>query len=200
MTDPWPEYLAKFAGTLERPSRTWSEAEAGEVWRSPAKRPVGQALYGTIRKSVLNKCVAEELLQNLLAELSMRRTYDPEGLCSDAFRHWMVACLHHHLCRYFAGEKKKREQLGEATDISDDAIGGLLTDEGRSAQMVETKIDAGAMLGSLALSQRDILDRNLRGETAEEIARELGLTPGNVRQILFRTNRDLRQKFLRKRQ
>jgi RNA polymerase sigma factor (sigma-70 family) len=200
MTDPWPEYLAKFAGTLERPSRTWSEAEAGEVWRSLAKGPVGQALYGTIRKSVLNECVAEELLQNLLAQLSMRRTYDPEGLGSDAFRRWMVACLHHHLCRYFSGEKKKREQLGEATDISDDAIGGLLTDEGRSARMVETKIDAGAMLGSLAPSQRDILDRNLKGETAEEIARELSLTPGNVRQILFRTNRDLRQKFLRKRQ
>lgn len=200
MTDPWPEYLANFAGTLERPSRTWSEAEAGEVWRSLAKGPVGQALYGTIQKQVLNECVTQELLQKLLAELSIRRTYDPKGRGAGCFRTWVVACLHHHLCHYFNAERKMREQLGKAVDVSDEGVADQLTDRGRSVETVEANIDVRAALGTLTAARRDIVDRNLRGETAEEIARELGLTPGNVRQILFRVNRDLRQKFLRKRQ
>ncbi len=200
MTDPWPEYLAKFAGTLERPSRTWSEAEAGEVWRSLAKGPVGQALYGTIRTKVPNDGVAEELLQKLLAELSIGRTYNPKGQGPGCFRTWVIACLHHHLCHYFDGETKIREQLGVAVDVSDEGVADQFTDGGRSAQSVETNIDARAVLGSLTSARRDIIDRNLRGETAEEIARKLGLTPGNVRQILFRTNRDLRQRFQRRRQ
>jgi RNA polymerase sigma factor (sigma-70 family) len=200
MTDPWPDYLARFAATLSGPSRTWSEAQAAEVWCSLAEGAVGRALYGTIRKQICNDDIAEELLQNALAQLCISRTYDPKGMGPEAFRTWVVACLHHHLCRYFDGEKKKRELLGRATDISDEVIAPVFTDAGHAVQMLEKKLDVDAMLGSLTPDKRAIVDRNLRGETAEEIAQELGLTPGNVRQILFRTNRDLRKKFLRKRQ
>jgi RNA polymerase sigma factor (sigma-70 family) len=200
MTDPWPEYLERFAGTLARPSRTWSEAEAAEVWRTLARGPVGYALYATIRKRIPDQDAAEEFLQNLLAQLSIGRTYDPAGKGPESFRTWVAACLHHHFCHYFAGEKKEHERLDRAADVSDHETAALLTDKGRSAQMVEAELDARAMLDSLAPNRRDILQRHLGGETAEEIAGGHDLTPGNVRQILSRTNRDLRKKFVRVRQ
>jgi RNA polymerase sigma factor (sigma-70 family) len=170
------------------------------VWRTLAEGPVGHALYGTIHKRIADEDAAEEFLQNFLAQLSIGRTYDPQGKGSKRFRTWVAACLHHHFCRYFAREKKERERLDRTADLSDDATGALLTDEGRSAEMVEAKLDVGAMLDSLAPKRRDIVQRHMGGETAEEIAGDLGLTAGNVRQILLRTNRDLRKKFLGGRQ
>jgi|HubBroStandDraft_6_1064221.scaffolds.fasta_scaffold01430_7 RNA polymerase sigma factor (sigma-70 family) len=194
MADPWEVYLGKFADTLARPGRTWSEAETAKVWNSLATGPVGQYLYGCAFRGVRNHAIAEEIVQKLLAELSLSRTYDPGEGGPEKFRVWVHACLHNHLTRHFAAQSRERKYLGTPIDPDKiDTVAGTGAKQG--ILKVEAEIAAQSMLRVLSPRRRDVMTRSLRGESHEEIARALGLTQGNVRQLLFRARRDLHKSF-----
>lgn len=195
MPGPWSEYLDKFAHTLARPRRSWSESETVEVWNSLASGPVARMLYRYVLRYLHSGADAEEVLQGCLFELSMSRTYDPQGGGAKSFRIWVYGCLWNHICRFLKAHAKEGKHAGPAISTLDDATQLPWSDKGIEARRIETRIIANSMLGGLLPRPREILARSLSGETAVEIGLALGMKPGNVRQILSRATRDIRKKL-----
>jgi RNA polymerase sigma factor (sigma-70 family) len=195
MPGPWSKYLDKFAHILGRPRRSWSESETVEVWNSLASGPVARMLYQYALRYLRSGADAEDVLQGCLFELSMSRTYDPQGGGPKAFRIWVYGCLWNHICRFLKLHAREREHAGPAIGALDDATQLPWSDKGIEARRMETKIVAKTMLGGLLPRPREIVARSLRGETAVEIGLALGMKPGNVRQIISRATRDIRKRF-----
>lgn len=165
------------------------------MWNSLARGPVGQLLYRYACLRLANADQALDVLQGCLMELSMGRTYEPTGGDPKGFRTWVYACLRYHIYRLYRSRMKEHEYAGAPISAVEVATESAWTDRWRDARRIETNLVANSMLGTLPPRKREILTRSLRGETDVEIARALGLKPGNVRQILSRANRDLRKKF-----
>jgi len=196
MTGLWVKHLEKFADTLARPSRTWSEAEADELWRSVAGGPLGHLLYCFVSKRVNNLADAEDILYKCLGELAIGRNYIPQGEGLISFRAWVYACLRKHMGK-FVQRQQRRQKLFEHS--IDDAAGAVADtpgdDGGRESQKIEAHIDAMTAVATLPPQPRAIMTRTMLGETDDQIAQATCLTKGNVRQIRFRAMRDLRKRF-----
>jgi RNA polymerase sigma factor (sigma-70 family) len=190
MADPWVQLLARRAATLAKPKRSWTEKETEAVWASVVNDGVARALYKGFFRRVRDRGTAEELLQNLLAQLSLDHTYDPRANGPTAFRTWVAACAHHHLCAYYEAKRKETERLGERIDPPPERMDQLV-----SARTLEAGVDAATMLSQLPQRQRDVMQRWIVGETSRESAAALGLTEGHVRQLVFRSIRSLRKEF-----
>lgn len=190
MADHWTSFLSRHSGTLNKPRREWSEAEASAIWAEIASGRIGVALYRTIYRRVRRKPDAEDVLQTFLLEMSMDRTYAPRPGGSQQFRKWLHGCLFNHLKAYYSDVARRSifvEFDGKGNDVS--------SDKANWAHAFESIVDIGTMLAALEERERTVMDRQLSGETAPEIASALGLSPGNVRQITFRAMRNLRRKF-----
>ena len=190
MASPWVEYLGRLKETLAKPRRAWSEAETAEVWNSLAGGPVGFLLYRCVLRRVENHRDAQEVLQGCLLELCMGRNYDPTDRGPNAFRNWVHACVGNHVKRFL-----KSIAAIPPIDSGDEAIEGLSVDGKLAVARTDARIDTRAMLRTLASRERDVMGRRLKGQTDEEIARDLGLTEVNVRQICYRAIRLLREKY-----
>ncbi len=193
MAGPWVEYLREFEGTLARPRQLWSEAETADIWNSLAGGPVGRYLYCCALRRIGNHHDAEDVLQGLLIELSMDRTYDPTGRGSNAFATWVHACLRNHISKFFKKRRGEPKQVAQPIDSADDRTEAPGTDGGWAK--IEAEIDTETMLSRLPLPEREVVARRSRGESAKEIAEGLGLTETNVRQIWFRAKRNIRKTF-----
>jgi len=190
MADPWVQLLARHAATLAKPKRSWTQMETEAVWTSVVNDGVARGLYKTIFRRLRDRARAEELLQNLLAQLSLDRTYDPRGNGPSAFRTWLSACVHHHLCSYYEAQKKEAQLLDQQVDA-----GPEHTDHWASARRMQASVDASVMLSHLPQREQDVLRRWSAGESSRETSVALGLTEGHVRQLIFRSIRSLRKQF-----
>lgn len=189
MNDAWPALLGQFKKVLEKPRRQWSAEETSEVWSALVRGQVGLTLFKTAYRRLGDRDVAEEVLQNCLAQLSIDTTYDPEDKGAEAFRTWVNACLHHHLCAHYGRVRRDSAKLPED-------IGALdLPDRSDQFEAVGAAVDIGRMLNTLDPDKRSVLSLRLVGMKAVEIAQALDMDETNVRQLSFRAIRQLRKNF-----
>jgi len=159
------------------------------VWASVVRDGVARALYKTFYRRVRDRELAEDLLDRCLAELSLDRTYNPGAVGLSAFRVWVHACVHHHLCAYYKSRQRERAYLGQP-------VPPIELDDGEAAALgIESRLDVATMLMFLPEREREIVSRWSNGETARETAQALGLTEVHVRQLTFRSLRNLRKQF-----
>lgn len=199
MPSLWPTYLAEFESILARPQKSWSESGSVSVWNSLARGPVSPTLFRYAVRKLHNEADAQEALQTCLLELSVTKTYDPQGHGSEAFRKWVYGCLHNHICRFFRlrGKDPSFASSGDRAE-KDTAIGSYYSDKGEGVRRIEQTLNQSSLLaivGSLPPKPREVVTRRLKGESDAEIGQAMGITEVNVRQIASRATRDIRKRF-----
>jgi RNA polymerase sigma factor (sigma-70 family) len=190
MADPWVHLLARHAAIVAKPKRSWTEEETEAVWTSVVEDGVARALYKYFFRHVCDPEVAQEILQNFVAQLSLDRTYDPGDAGAGAFRVWIFGCAHHHLCSFYEGRTKEVERLGQRVEPAPERA-----DRWAAARGIETRLDASTMLSRLPQREREVMRRWIDGESSRDTATALGLTEGHVRQLVFRSLKSLRKQL-----
>jgi RNA polymerase sigma factor (sigma-70 family) len=191
MLDPWPEFLERFAPVLQKPQRDWSSDESADVWAAAARAVAGY-LRQVVRSKVGDEAIAEEIVQLLLVELSLSRTFEPRRRGSEAFRTWVHSCLHNHVVRHFKSVTKE-QRLGRRVD--DDVSALELPTHSVEIAAAEARRDLERMFAILKPRARYVLRQRLNGASDTEIAIALSISSESVRQIAFQAIRDLRKVY-----
>jgi RNA polymerase sigma factor (sigma-70 family) len=195
MAAPWPEFLERFDSVLSRPRRSWSPEERDAVWVQLHQGPVGKSLQGYVSRAVRDEADAEEVLYDFVFKIARDKTYDPGSRGASAFKSWRYCCLYHHLIRYFK-ERKRAPRLptGETTPGGDESD---IPDPSNAEREALVRLDAQKLLNSLPPKMREVLIRDMNGESGAAIASSIGTSPGYVRQIIHDARDRLRKRFPR---
>jgi RNA polymerase sigma-70 factor (ECF subfamily) len=154
---------------------------AAEVGLGSAFQENAAKIYGFIYAKVGNREVAEDLTGQVFLK-AVR--WLAEDRSADSIRAWLYATARSAIADYW------REQ-GQARQIPLDAVGEqLFRGTDGPAEVRRTRERALRILEALPPREREVLRlRFLRGYSAAEIGRALGLTPGNVRIVQLRALR-----------
>jgi RNA polymerase sigma-70 factor (ECF subfamily) len=139
------------------------------------------SIYRFIYAKVGSHAVAEDLTSQvfLKAVRWLAGDYDAQSI-----RSWLYATARTALVDYW------RERSEYQIVPLDDSMALLFFDGGEEKEVARTRERARRILGALPARESTVLRlRFLRGYTAAEIGRELGIEPGNVRVIQLRALR-----------
>ncbi|MCM2323359.1 MAG: sigma-70 family RNA polymerase sigma factor [Oligoflexia bacterium] len=139
-------------------------------------------VYGYLRNRLADRGALDDVFQAVFLKLHQSRAqYDP----AFPFAPWLFT-----ICRTVLTDSLRKTQGGEHPALAQDAA---LMDAPAPA-LVAVEAPGLPELGGLAPQQREALElRYLKDASFEEIARKLGTSSANVRQLVSRAVRKLRK-------
>lgn len=189
MKDGWDRLVAAHLRTLHKRQQRWSVSESESFWTDLATDAgILEGLYDFSRQRLSDWDLAEYAVQETLASLSTRKTFDPKNLRDGGVRGWVYRSLNNRLNTILRKKYKEKEAADEAAQREQDRRN---QERRRAAQrqltFPEFMLDFDSLLERLDDRTRDVLRRSfIEGQTDDEIGRELKLTRVNVRVIKHR--------------
>jgi RNA polymerase sigma factor (sigma-70 family) len=189
----WARLVAAHIKTLRKRQRRWSAAQSESFWTDLATdAEILGGLYDFSRHKLSNWDEADAAVQETLASLSTRQTFDPKKLGDGGVEGWVYRSLNNRLNSILRKKYKDQEAAEEAADEAAQREQFRIDQETRMAAQrqltfPEFMLDFGAQLQRLDDRTRDVVKRSLiDGQSDDEICRALKLSKGNVRVIRHR--------------
>lgn len=138
-------------------------------------------MYNLVRRVIAHRYPTfkgnEDVLQSgALGYVKAMKSFDPTKGCK--FESYAYSCIWNEIKKYFVGEMKEK---AEAYELIDEVVEDEAVDDGEWINEIDFKL----FYWSLSDFQQKIIDRRLRGDTKEKIAKDLGTSVYEITRAMY---------------